>query len=256
MPVNPNPDYSELPEPLRLILEAVTNDIDSLFDSLLAGNVSVSHWQRLMQELLSKYHISAYMTGSGVNELDQSDYEIIINRLATQFDYLDNFSNVMQTVKSDYDLLPEDERMALPNPLQKYQGRARLYGTYAKAFYWEGDTGYLALPAMPGDGSSACLSNCLCHWSIETIDENKGDFDCFWVLGAAEHCQTCLVRAKRWNPLRIRNWSTVLPGQQVLTEELGEELDNDLSSRPNARFGRVVDVIKEFIGRLNNKHHA
>jgi len=59
-------------------------------------------------------------------------------------------------------------------------------------------------------------SNCACGWDITTVDEEKGDYDCYWVLNAQHiakiHCQTCIERGREWNPLQIRNNELVLIG--------------------------------------------
>lgn len=62
------------------------------------------------------------------------------------------------------------------------------------------------LPAHPGDGSTACLSNCQCVWVIEEVRGEGGEllgWNCTWTLGAADHCGTCLARAREWAPLFI-----------------------------------------------------
>lgn len=59
----------------------------------------------------------------------------------------------------------------------------------------------LNLPAMPGDGTSICRSRDLCEWIIE---DGGAVWLATWRLNpAAKHCETCLDRAARWNPLRI-----------------------------------------------------
>lgn len=59
-----------------------------------------------------------------------------------------------------------------------------------------------ALPIEPGDGQTICG-----HWCKCTLDVRKAeqDFDVYWVLHPAEHCDDCLALADMWNPLRIRN---------------------------------------------------
>lgn len=62
----------------------------------------------------------------------------------------------------------------------------------------------LRLPAMPNDGTSFCsiTTSCRCSWDVQV----RGDgWDCTWTLGQADHCPTCLDRAKMWAPLRIES---------------------------------------------------
>lgn len=58
------------------------------------------------------------------------------------------------------------------------------------------------LPIEPGDGQTTCG-----HWCKCTLDirKNDQDFDVYWTLHPAEHCEDCLKMASLWKPLRIRN---------------------------------------------------
>jgi hypothetical protein len=59
--------------------------------------------------------------------------------------------------------------------------------------------GLPALPEYPADGSQACRSNCKCRWDIR---ETEDSWECRWLLNrAAEHCDSCVANADRWNPL-------------------------------------------------------
>lgn len=60
----------------------------------------------------------------------------------------------------------------------------------------------LRLPYYPKDGTTICNIGCKCHWRIEQVTNG---FDCFWILGQAEHCTTCRTRAAAYNPLTYRN---------------------------------------------------
>jgi len=87
--------------------------------------------------------------------------------------------------------------------------RARMYAESLMGLYrqaWEAaqrvDTGLPALPAEPRDGSTQCLVYCLCHWEIKK--QSPTEYDCYWRLTPAEHCDNCLCRAERWNPLKYR----------------------------------------------------
>lgn len=80
---------------------------------------------------------------------------------------------------------------------------------YAGSAVVAGERGYqdaIGLPLLPAQPKvrTACHRNCKCRWRIVKLDGN-GNWDCYWQLSPAEHCQTCLTRAERFNPLRIRN---------------------------------------------------
>jgi hypothetical protein len=53
------------------------------------------------------------------------------------------------------------------------------------------------LPAYPGDGKTACLTNCRCHWEHHFRNSR---WESYWVLGVAEHCDDCVSNAGEWNP--------------------------------------------------------
>ena len=74
----------------------------------------------------------------------------------------------------------------------------------AKATYWRGATLGYNLPAYPADGSSECLGNCGCVWSLTVFDEEQGNLNAWWIRGKDDSCPTCIDRAGRWAPLRIR----------------------------------------------------
>lgn len=56
--------------------------------------------------------------------------------------------------------------------------------------------------------NSQCMQGCTCAWDVTEL-EGDGNYDCTWVMGAAEHCQTCVERAQQWAPLQIRDGEIV-----------------------------------------------
>lgn len=86
-----------------------------------------------------------------------------------------------------------------------WEQRAATYAQGIKTPYWNGRVVMLPLPAMPGQGSQ-CESACSCKWDVKVVNAKRGDYDCYWTLadGSDSHCQTCLVRAENWSPLKIR----------------------------------------------------
>jgi hypothetical protein len=74
------------------------------------------------------------------------------------------------------------------------------------------------------NGLFAHNTNCKCRWEIVPVDKKKGDYDAYWRMSDAEHCQTCIERAQRWNPLRIRGLQLELPNvkETRLKEIMGE----------------------------------
>lgn len=185
----------DFPPALRDLLEALKAAIAALFIILLYEGMSyLETWRLEMSALLSRYHIASYMLGTDNPNLTQADWDIVENYYTTQEVYLNNFAT---------------EMLAAGAILATMQARALMYAGAITAPYWGGLTFGLSLPAQPGDGSSECLSNDRCMWEIKELDKQAGNYDAFWVLEGANpdgrNCQTCLDRARNWNPLQIRN---------------------------------------------------
>ena len=47
------------------------------------------------------------------------------------------------------------------------------------------------------------------------VDEEKGDYDAYWVRGKRDSCQTCLERAAQWSPLEIREGVLITAGRVI-----------------------------------------
>ena len=56
------------------------------------------------------------------------------------------------------------------------------------------------LPDYPGSGRTECMTNCKCYWNIK---ETETEWLCYWSLSNVEHCDSCIDRSNRWNPLVI-----------------------------------------------------
>lgn len=86
--------------------------------------------------------------------------------------------------------------------------RAAMYGEslgqcYQKAYFKARGSrlGLPDLPAYPRDGSTECLTNCRCQWSIKKLSDVF--YEARWKLGPVEHCPTCIDRGDIWNPISI-----------------------------------------------------
>ena len=96
-----------------------------------------------------------------------------------------------------------------------------------------------------------CLTHCRCDWVIHVIDEAAGDADAFWMLGPVEHCQTCLERARRWNPLQIRGWK--LPLYETINKDDARALER-LRFQLVQAMGKIAH--KHLAGRHDQKRHG
>lgn len=169
-----------------------------LTQRLIAGDTEVAAWEEALARALVEYHLASYADGAGIapNQLTSQERRVIAKYVQLQLDYLQGFGNDL-----------EAGRYA-GKPLGA-AARAAMYGGAANGSWWMGKTRGYVLPAYPGDGTTQCRTNCRCRWEIVPL-EGSGNANAYWRLGAAEHCQTCAVRAEDWSPLEIRGGDVVL----------------------------------------------
>jgi len=178
-------------------------EMEALTDSLLLGNETFIAFQIELQRQTKDLLISAYMAGRGGqwNEVGPVEWGRLGAVIKRQYNFIRGFASDIQT--------------KVP-PMSRAQILQRI-GYYSAAATEAFERGVAAqigmnasiLPAVPGDGTSICRTNCRCRWSIRVLSQNRGDFNVSWRLGAAEHCTTCRQRARHrtrggWQQLRIR----------------------------------------------------
>jgi hypothetical protein len=188
---------------LDRLIERLSQSVALLMEGLENGRLDVNEWREAMERELLRYYTAAYMTGQDSPDLTTEARSVIRNYVNTQIKYLDNFALVIQTAEAFE---------------QGWKARAEMYANGIKAPYWQGRVKVLALPAMPGDGTTQCLTNCGCEWDIQVVDEDKGDYDAYWVRGKQDSCQTCLEREAQWNPLQIRGGVLMIPPSHLAKE--------------------------------------
>ena len=165
-------------ESIRLDLEG---EIDALFDDLESEELSKVDFESAMLGLLSAYIAAAFMAGA---ETEDVTPETIAPLVEFQAGYLAAFVTTMLAAEGI-------------NPA--WRSRARSYAGAVVPAFWRGKNSGLVLPAYPGEGSE-CMQNCKCAWNI--VRDAYG-YDCYWELGYAEHCPTCVERNREWYPWRI-----------------------------------------------------
>lgn len=163
-----------------LAVRALTDDLD------VTGDVQA--WRDGFAALIARYHTAAQLVGQGDVTLTPAGRQALVKAVQAQLGYLDGFAADLRS--------PSAYAMGR-------QARAAMYAEAIGASYWRGATRMLPLPALPKDGTTPCLTNCGCSWEIDELN-GDGNYDCTWVLGTSENCQTCSQRAADWAPLRIR----------------------------------------------------
>ena len=169
-------------------------DVQKLMAALESGATTVADWQNQFSQYLAKYHTAEFLVGQRSVTLGRGAKTWLSKTVEAQITFLHNFAAEIQNA---------DRYQA------GWNARAAMYAQGIGQSYWKGATKMLPLPAMPRDGTSQCLTNCTCSWSITELD-GDGNYDCTWVLGSTErHCQTCPQRSTDWAPLKIRNGRVV-----------------------------------------------
>lgn len=176
---------------VQTLFDRLRDDMDTLSGQLANGEISLDEWNARMRAQVGRVHRAYYRLGAG-RALGTDDQQRIQQRINTQYEYLDRWRAELEN--------------GLPSEAAIRQ-RARLYINAGNASLQDGRgsaIGLPPLPAVPGDGTTVCLTNCKCAWRIVQLAGN-GNYDCYWRLRPAEHCPTCEARALQWNPIRVRN---------------------------------------------------
>lgn len=181
--------------PLPWLIARLTKLIAAATDALETQYPDgVAAWQAELSRQLARYSTASYMVGNGAPTLTPPARAAVTKDIAVQVRFLGKFAVVVQDGKAWE---------------KGWNARAAMYAESIKAPYWRGKTKLLPLPAMPGDGTSQCLTRCKCAWDVQQLDGDN-NYDARWVLSADESCQTCLQRAGDWAPLQIRDGVVML----------------------------------------------
>ncbi len=148
----------------------------------------VDAWYDEVAAQIRRYGTAAYLSGAGVDELSTAARRAVARDIATQLKFLEQFKIEIQDT---------DEWR------KGWNARAAMYARSIQAPYWRGATKLLPLPAMPGDGSTACLTNCGCAWDVQQVGEDS--YDAYWRRAKSDSCQGCVQREQEWAPLKIRD---------------------------------------------------
>ncbi len=162
---------------------------NTLAGQVARGDISVQQWTLAMRQEIRADFINEYVLAHGGRAtMTPADWGRLGQRIQQQYRYLDGFANDIATGRYS------EAQIA---------ARARMYVEASSAAFEQARTlarGMPDLPAYPGDGSTVCLSNCKCFWSIKETDDA---WLCTWRITPAENCETCIERSRTWAPLTI-----------------------------------------------------
>jgi hypothetical protein len=173
----------------RVIADSVVQ-MAGLADRLEAGTVTLTGWEREMEQLLARYHMASFLAGRAEQlgiapgsallserRLSRDEWAIVKAQVREQLDYLKQFAQDIQRS---------------PDWTRRFNARAAMYGESPKGSYWRGRTVGLDLPDYPAIGTQ-CRTRCGCSWDIQG---NQA----YWRRGKGDSCITCVERAGAWKP--------------------------------------------------------
>lgn len=173
-------------DPLDRLIARLSSLIAAATETLERDPTRVDDWYDEVARQLRRYTLAAYVSGQGGGDPAR---DVVQAYTRAQLEFLAAF---------------RDEITAAGEWSNSWPARAQMYAESIKAPWWAGRTRDWPLPAMPGDGTTTCLTRCKCSWRIDEL-EGDGNADAYWIYGATEeHCQGCIERSQQWNPLQIR----------------------------------------------------
>ena len=177
---------------------------EALNEQLAAGSISLDTWERSLRDEIKFGHVSTYSAGrSGSwSSISFAEWGRLGQRIRRQYQFLKGFAADIRA-KGDEGFTVE-----------YLNNRASLYADNMRESLEAGiardrglDPG--VLPAMPGDGSTKCLTRCKCRWRIRAAGRDRWLVS--WILGRADHCSTCNDRSEDWVNLEVYRGSVVSP---------------------------------------------
>ena len=172
-------------------MDAQMDSATELASRLARGDMNVAQWQKAMRNDVKDSYIGQYVLGhGGRGTMTPADWGRVGSMVKEQYRYLDGFARAVAD-----DTLTESQIRA----------RSQMYHDSSVQAYEKAHTrmlGVPSLPAYPGDGSTACHTNCRCHWDVREVD---GGWDCYWIQSpGGKPCTDCSDRARDWNPYPVR----------------------------------------------------
>lgn len=164
----------------------------TITQSYYDGEISLDAWYRQMARAINaNITASRGVAVGGLDNLTAQDLQAIELQTDEELRYLNRF-------RRDIESGSVSQAQAL--------ARAQQYGGSGFITYERGLQDLIGLPLLPAQPKvrTECRRNCKCSWDIQQLEGND-NWDCYWRLSPAEHCDTCLTRARTFNPLRIRN---------------------------------------------------
>jgi len=176
-------------------IDAAANNLSGITSLAGSNQLSPADFNRLMREEIKYSTIRQYALGrGGLAQMGAEDWGSIGGMLADQYRYLGPFSEEIGNLSEAQ--IAARAAMYIRSSREAYErAKVRAYGIAVND-----------LPTYPCM-DSICLTNCLCHWSIDEVRDDGLliGFDAYWNLGSTDrHCSSCVEYAAAYNPYQIR----------------------------------------------------
>ena len=167
-------------------MESAMDGMADLARRLADHEITLGQWQQTMRDEIRAEVLRQYLLGrGGKSQMAPADRGSVGGVVADQYRYLDGFAARIAAGEHTEAQIAAISRMYIRSAREGYE-RANMRAH-----------GVLKLPAYPGDGSTSCLTNCLCRWVIQ---RKESRVEATWALSDAEHCETCVQRSVDWAP--------------------------------------------------------
>lgn len=193
----PEVDKAEASRRFETAKERFNAGLERWTDELVQGRMTPKVWGDVFFAALRDVFTTATVAGSGgLDHVDKDDIDAMDRELARQKRYLTGFQAELER------LTPEE----LASRRGQIITRGRMYPDAAKKLLDRAESTTYSIPELPfyPADDTLCMNNCKCRWRFKVVDRESGNFDCYWTLGDAEHCQVCINRAEDAKPLRVR----------------------------------------------------
>ena len=171
-------------------MESQKERVEGVTNVYAAEAIDFKTYRNQVTDIIRQTYVDLYAMGAGGrNNLTAKDWGSIGGMLKEQYGYLNPFMDQIEAGELSQ---------------AQITVRLKMYINSASEAFWRAFARDIPidLPHYPGDGSTACLTNCQCRWDIQFVP--GVGYNCYWILGEAEHCPDCVENAARWNPYRIR----------------------------------------------------